>query len=408
MLHRLPSPCSVIPAARYTSPQWAEREASLLWPRAWLYVCFSTDLSHPGERQVLDVGAESAFAVRGDDGQLHGFHNVCRHRGMRLCDNSATHGRNVRCPYHHWTWKSDGKLLSWPDGTQFAQPPGDVALKPVRCEERFGLVWLCFGEPLVSLDTFLAPIADVLRRHRLDRWARSDDVTLDIAANWKTSADVSNELYHIRTIHPEVLPIMNDATGTIEALGPHTRTTVHFGVPSPHMPASAPYDETMRGWQESIGVKPPLDPRTPNLRERLQHAIRARGVAQKLPWQDLTDAELLDNVQLNLFPNTQLNLYAHRIQIYRHRPVGSDPQQMAFDQVAYRPLADGELRPPLPPHKHADSRHSDQGAMMAADIAMVVGLQRGMQSSACDGLRLTDEEAAILHLHRTLDDWLFA
>ncbi len=407
-MHALPTPCTLIPASRYIAPEWATLEAERLWPRTWLFVCFSSDLTHIGERQVLDIGTESAFAIRAENGELRAFHNVCPHRGMRLCDNGLGHTRHVRCSYHHWTWKADGKLLSWPDGTRFDQPPGDITLRPVACEERFGLVWLCLGEPTMPLDEFLAPVADTLARRRLDRWVRCDDVTLTVPANWKTSADVSNEIYHIRTIHPEVLPIMNDAAGTIDTLGPHSRTTVHFGAPSPHMTASAPFDETMRGWQESIGIKPPLDPRAPHLRERLQAAQRARGAAQKLPWTELTDAELLDNVQLNLFPNTQINLYAHRVQIYRHRPTGDSPHEMAFDQIAYRPMGDGEARPALPPHKEADGRVAQQGAMMAVDLAMVMGLQRGMRSSACAGLRLTVEEAAILHLHRTLDAWLFA
>ncbi len=405
---RLPTPCTVIPADRYTSTAWAELERTHLWPNAWLFVCFSSDIAQPGERQVLDIGTESAIVIRGDDGQVHAFHNTCPHRGMRLCDNGGPQGRHVRCAYHHWTWKPDGKLLSWPDGTQFAQPPGDVTLRPVLVEERLGLVWLCFSTPKLSLDNFLAPIADTLTRHHLERWVRSDDITLTVPANWKTSADVSNESYHIRTIHPEVLPIMNDTTATVDALGLHSKTTVHFGQASPHMSASAPYDETMRGWQESIGLKPPLDPRAPHLRERLQAAQRARGEAQKLPWQDLTDAELVDNVQFHLFPNTQINLYAHRVQIYRHRPAGTSPHEMIFDQIAYRPLAEGEKRPPMPPHKTGDAKTAQQGAMMAIDLAMVIGLQRGMQSSACDGLRLTTEETAIRHLHEQLDAWLLA
>lgn len=406
MPSRLPKPCTVIPADRYTSPEWAALEASRLWPRAWLFVCFSSDIAHVGERQVLDIGTESAIAIRGEDAQVHAFHNVCRHRGMRLCEHGAPSGRTVRCPYHHWTWKPDGKLLSLPEGTRFAQPPGDVSLKPIACEERFGLVWLCLGDPAMPLDEFLAPVADTLQRRQLHRWARSDDVTLRVPANWKTSADVSNEYYHIRTIHAEVLPIIDDASATMEPLGPHTRTTVQFGAPSPYMPASARYDETVRGWQEQLGLKPPLDPRLPNLRGRLQAAMRARGQAQKLPWQELSDAELLDNTQIHLFPNTQINLYAHRVQIYRHRPTGANPHEMLFDQVAYRPLAEAEKRPALPPHKLADARTAEQGEMMAIDLAMVMGLQRGMKSAACDGLRLTLEETAILHMHQTLDDWL--
>lgn len=408
MPQALPTPCTLIPASRYTSAAWMALETTRLWPRAWLFVCFSSDIAQAGERQVLDIGSESAVAIRGEDGAVRAFHNVCPHRGMRLCDNGAAASRNVRCAYHHWTWRPDGKLLSWPDGTHFDAPPGDIALRPLACEERFGLVWLCLGMPAMPLDEFLAPVADTLRRHRLDRWVRCDDITLTVPANWKTSADVSNEIYHIRTIHPEVLPIMNDATGTVESLGPHSRTTVHFGEPSPHMTASAPFDETMRAWQESIGIQPALDPRAPHLRARLQAAQRARGAAQKLPWNLLNDSELLDNVQLNLFPNTQINLYAHRVQIYRHRPSGDTPHEMAFDQLAYRPLREDEARPALPPHKQADGRTAQQGAMMAIDIAMVIGLQRGMRSSACEGLRLTAEEAAILHLHRALDAWVFA
>ena len=399
-------PRALIPASRYTSAEWAARENARLWPRVWLFAGLGSDVLHPGERLVLDVGTQSAVVVRGDDGRLRAFHNVCRHRGARLCENGEGHARTLRCPYHHWTWKTDGKLLSWPDGTHFADPPGDVALLEVACEERHAAIWVCLGQPAVPIDAFLAPVADTLQRFRLDRWVRSDDISLAVAANWKTSADVSNESYHIRTLHPEVLPLVNDVAVPVEPLGPHTRMVAHFGAPSPHMPASAPFDETMRAWQQSLGLDPPLDPRAPHLRERLQKALRALGQARRMPWDMLMDAELLANTQLNLFPNTQLNLYAHRIQVYRHRPEGQDPGQMVFDQIAYRPLADDEIRPALPPPKIGDARTAAQGSMMAADLAMVLRLQRGMASAACDGLRLTAEEQAIAHLHAALDEWM--
>lgn len=398
-------PASLIPASRYVSPDWAARENAFLWPRIWHFACLSSDIALPGERSVLDIGSTSAFVIRGEDGIARGFHNVCRHRGSRLCNSSDSSSAHVRCPYHHWTWQPTGKLLSMPEGTQFLQPPGDVALLPVLCEERHGLVWLCLDTPRVPLDEFLAPIEQILQVFRLDRWTRTDAITLDVQANWKTSADVSNEGYHLRTLHPEVLPVLDDTQTQLDFLGPHSQLIAHFGQPSPHMAANAPYDETVKGWLQSLGLTQPLDPRTPHLRGRVQQAMRAHGLAQKLPWNLLTDAQLIDNTQLNLFPNTQLNLYAHRLQVYRHRP-GLTPVLMEFDQFGYRPLAEGETRPPLPPHKHGDARTAEQGPMMAADLAIVANLQRGLQSPACDGLRLTREEGAIAHLHAGLEEWL--
>ena len=90
----LPNPCALVPADRYTSPEWVALEASALWPRVWLFACFGSDIAQMGERQVLDIGTESALVLRGDDGQVRAFHNVCRHRGMRLCESGAPSSRD--------------------------------------------------------------------------------------------------------------------------------------------------------------------------------------------------------------------------------------------------------------------------------------------------------------------------
>ena len=76
---------SRVPASRYTSPDWAERELARLWPRVWQIACTVDHLAAPGDYFVYDVGPYSVLVVRGDDGNVHGFQNVCRHRGNALC-----------------------------------------------------------------------------------------------------------------------------------------------------------------------------------------------------------------------------------------------------------------------------------------------------------------------------------
>ena len=98
------------------------------------------------------------LVVRGEDGELRAFRNVCRHRAARLREGRGDCGKAIRCPYHGWTYRTDGRLIGVPEGRGFAGlDKRELGLMPARVEIFSGLVF-------VNLDLDAAPLAERPRR----------------------------------------------------------------------------------------------------------------------------------------------------------------------------------------------------------------------------------------------------
>jgi phenylpropionate dioxygenase-like ring-hydroxylating dioxygenase large terminal subunit len=200
-----------IPAERYTSRAWFERERALFArPR----ILGSASSFAAGACQPFD----SAIALRGADGVLRAFANACRHRGTRLVDSPCTR-KAIVCPYHGWTYDLAGKLIHVPHADTFAGQEAGRDLRAVAITERHGLVWSGDGiaELLGDLDADVAALD--LAHHVSWRSARTTR-----RCNWKLVIDAFLDGYHIRTLHRDsVYRFFHDAASQAERVGPHIR-----------------------------------------------------------------------------------------------------------------------------------------------------------------------------------------
>src|ERR1700740_497668 len=104
-----------LPAWLYTDQGFFESERLHLFSRTPHLVCHVNDIPNPGDYQTLDILGEKFFALRGADGVVRSFHNVCRHRASRLAaGESGNCGHRLVCPYHAWSYALDGALKSVP------------------------------------------------------------------------------------------------------------------------------------------------------------------------------------------------------------------------------------------------------------------------------------------------------
>lgn len=331
-------------ADRYTHPDWLQREHDRLWPRVWLYACPALDVASPGQHAVLDLGRESVLVIRGTDGTLRAFHNVCPHRGHPLCAGPGT-VRTLRCPYHQWTFALDGALTHRPDPASFE--PGEVRLAGVRCEQLGGLVWVCLDAEAPALRDWLGPVAPALEAYRVHEMALENDQTMPLACNWKASVDVHNESYHVRFLHPQALPVVDVDRVRLTDWAPHGRMVVPFHADAPGAPGP-------------------------------------------------------DNHMFYVFPNLQLNCYRDALMLFRHRPHPTDPGRCAFDQQIFQRMGE-----PVRQRAHQTlSRTDSMGPVTDADLDVVERLQRGLGSSGFDGPLLGDQESFLASMHRTLDQFL--
>ena len=80
-----------------------------MFGHSWIPVCIADEVREPGDFLVVEVAGRSLIVCRNAEGELRAHHNVCRHRGSRLCDPGPGHAdRFFKCPYHSWAYDLDG------------------------------------------------------------------------------------------------------------------------------------------------------------------------------------------------------------------------------------------------------------------------------------------------------------
>jgi phenylpropionate dioxygenase-like ring-hydroxylating dioxygenase large terminal subunit len=193
-----------VPAAAYYDPAWFDLEREAVFRRTWLYVGHVCELPAPGAfvRREVEVLKASLLLVRGKDDQPRAFHNVCTHRGTQLVEEAAGKRATFSCPYHMWTFGTDGALLSAPDFEAFGLTKADCALKQVRLDVCAGMLFVCFSAATPPLREWLGDLADQMETLPVARATCFSEYTYDIAANWKLTYDNFQENYHLRFIHP--------------------------------------------------------------------------------------------------------------------------------------------------------------------------------------------------------------
>jgi Rieske 2Fe-2S family protein len=208
---------ATLPGRSYTGPEIFAAEQEGIFEAQWIAAARAADLAAPGSFRTVGVGRESVVLLRGRDGALRAFLNVCRHRGARLCTaESGQVKRALQCPYHAWTYGLDGRLVAAPNLTKMADiDRTEYGLAPVQLREWLGYAWVCLADAPPSFeDTVMATVAQRLgSRTEIGAWdvgslAVGRRITYDVAANWKLIVENFMECYHCATIHPELTEVL--------------------------------------------------------------------------------------------------------------------------------------------------------------------------------------------------------
>jgi phenylpropionate dioxygenase-like ring-hydroxylating dioxygenase large terminal subunit len=190
----------------YWDPDWYELERKAIFMRTWLHIGHVCELPEPGNFIVraVEFAKASLLITRGKDGAVRAFHNVCTHRGTQLVPEETEGKRNqFSCPYHRWTFGSDGKLLSAPDFERFHLKKEDCSLKAVQCGVLAGMIFINLDPaPKQSLEAFFGAIGDEMATLPVARATHFTEYIYEIDANWKTNFDNFQENYHLRFVHP--------------------------------------------------------------------------------------------------------------------------------------------------------------------------------------------------------------
>ena len=204
---------SGLPNETYISDAFAAWEQDVLLARTWACIGTGRRVPEVGDAMPLEFAGLPLFMLRGRDGEVRVFHNVCSHRGMVLMEKPTRTRGAIRCPYHSWTYELDGSLRSTPmiGGTDTNTCPGfdsqKYGLKPVRAATWFDAIFVNLSGDAPPFESFIAPVAERWKDFdpaALRYEARDSSYTLDVACNWKLAVENFCEAYHLPWIHPNL------------------------------------------------------------------------------------------------------------------------------------------------------------------------------------------------------------
>ena len=222
---------SGLPGWAYFSQELFELECETLFKTHWQFVCHVNEAAEIGAYVTFDVAGERALVIRGHDGILRAFHNLCRHRGSRIVpDARGVCNKAMVCPYHGWAYNLDGGLRGVANRDTF--PPMQAekwGLKPLEMEIWNGLVFIRFqAGPQPAVAEILTRFDDEIAPYDLANMVPTGSNSMDdlLAVNWKSVRDVDNEGYHVRQAHPGLHQLYGDgyfdepyANGTSRSVG---------------------------------------------------------------------------------------------------------------------------------------------------------------------------------------------
>ena len=193
-----------LPGWLYFDPEFFEAEKRAFLRRAPQIVCHESEIAEPGEWRTLEYLGESVIVIRGDDGEVRAFSNVCRHRGSRLVDGTGGCAKVLTCPYHAWSYGRDGRLAGVPHRQEY---PGlqteKLGLHAVPLENWRGFLFVTLEPGAPSVAEMMAPYEAEVSRYRLEDLRVMGRVTLrPRPLNWKTIADNYSDHLHIAVGHP--------------------------------------------------------------------------------------------------------------------------------------------------------------------------------------------------------------
>lgn len=418
----LPPDSSPLSVAPYIDRQYHELEKRKLWPRVWQAACRESEIALPGDYYVHDLAGYSILLVRDQAGSLQAYLNACLHRGRQLKSGSGN-SRELKCPYHGFSWNLDGEFQGAPCRWDFPHIAGaDMALPRVKVDTWGGWVFVNMDPAAQSLQQYLGVIPAHFERWQPERSYKALHIKKVIRCNWKLAHEAFIESYHTVATHPQLLLYTGDTQSQYDCFSEHvSRTMTPMGVPSPHLPEATEQqsaDQWMAVYDPAEGeVAATLAPGAMardwlgdyNIRRFSQQYGQAlEGIS--------TRGEVLDAILYSVFPNFAPWGGFRPNLTYRFLPWGDSHEQCTMEIILlmrYPPTAARPADSP-PVFVDADTRLAEVDGIAPGfagvfdqDFSNLPAVQKGLHSLVSGNIQLAGyQESRIRHFRQTLDRYL--
>ena len=199
-------PHRALPAAAYRSQEVFDLEQRGVWQDSWVFVGTEDQLAEPGDYFPAELGGQPIIVLRNQSGELAALSNLCAHRGTLLVDEPGNTKR-FQCPYHAWTYRDDGRLLSVPHAEPDEVDKASHCLPSYRCESWHGLVFVSMSPDVAALTDRFAHLESLVTERGLGdlhHWSSQREAQ-EWDANWKLVISNAMESYHLFKVHPDTL-----------------------------------------------------------------------------------------------------------------------------------------------------------------------------------------------------------
>ena len=341
-----------IPFSRYTSQEFFDLEMAKVWRKVWQYVCREDEVADLGDYMVYDIGRHSIVVVRAGGGALKAFHNSCLHRGTKLKpQGGAGWSGKLQCPYHGWTWSLEGALTHVPCAWEFPHLDYEANRLPqARVEAWNGLVFVNLDKDAPPLIDYLGVLPEHFSNWPWTDWYLSMHLSKTLACNWKTAQEAFMEAYHTPLVHPQLTQVVGDWNMQHDVFDDHvSRDLCAFAVCSPaakkQISEQERLDRVLQGGRSPNATSVTLA-EGQSARQAMAAQVRAAFETDYgLDTAPYSDAEVIDSIKYNLFPNIFLYTGLSMRQIHRVKPIANDPHHCTFEVLIMRPVPKGGPRP---------------------------------------------------------------
>ncbi len=199
-----------LPQAFYVVPQIFDADLDRIYRRHWLLAGPTCRVPRAGDYFTYQIANDSIVILRDESGVIHAHHNVCRHRGSRICLDEQGQAKRLVCPYHNWAYDLNGALCAARHLPEEVDRQS-LGLHPVAVRVVAGLIFVCLADAPPPFDHTAADVEEFLAPYRLDRTQVCRRETEIIRANWKVVAENFWDCYHCAPTHPEFCSVMSYA-----------------------------------------------------------------------------------------------------------------------------------------------------------------------------------------------------
>jgi phenylpropionate dioxygenase-like ring-hydroxylating dioxygenase large terminal subunit len=350
-----------IPVERYFSPDIWRTEIATLFRGLPLIAAHASELQ-PGQVMAHDAYGLPLLLARDTQGAVRCFLNVCRHRGMRLVEGGAQSRSSIVCPYHGWTYETNGRLRHIPHAEAFSPDTcqGARDLTALPCAERHGLIWVVpASQASLDLPAWLDGLDAELPFYGIDRLQLFRTVEAEYPANWKLIVDAFLEPYHIRVLHRDsIYPFFADGIAAVQRFGPHIHSLVAR--------------RAAQDWASQADA-PPV------------------GTLEEL--------RRLSTPSQVIFPNAITIFHPDYLSLITLYPAGPEALRWTHRML----IPEDKASPDWEPHWDKTFQLIERGVFQKEDIRCAIGIQQGLASGANSHLTAGRLEYAVGWFHEQVE-----